>query len=132
LLPQRLARAYAAGLVAALAASPCATPVLASILAWVSATRDPAAGGLLLLSYSVGYVAPLLVAGAVAELGAGGAALASSPTTIAGSNDSLGALRSAVRSALASGGPQLISRASGCLLVAGGVYAVLSRVVPDK
>jgi cytochrome c-type biogenesis protein len=178
----RLWRAYAAGLVAALAASPCATPVLASILAWVSATRDPAAGGVLLLCYSSGYVVPLLVAGVVAErvvlVGAGVSgfqgggdtkAAAASAARVAGmlsggaggpeteKNDGLvgdqqnagtpaagdsknttptqppppmNALRGAVRSALASGAPEAVSRASGFMLVAGGVYAVLSRVVP--
>jgi len=171
----RLWRAYAAGLVAALAASPCATPVLASILAWVSATRDPAAGGVLLLCYSSGYVAPLLVAGAVAELGSasavavggggggdrggeddgGKAASAARVTAMLGGGGggggggeatdgsgsgsprpppappaTLDPVRSAVRAALASGAPEALSRASGFMLVAGGVYAVLSRVVP--
>lgn len=105
----RVSRAYVAGLVSALAASPCATPVLASILAWVSATRDPGAGGLLLLSYSSGYISPLLGAGVLAERVA---------------------VQAVVRSALASGASALVSRASGCMLVAGGIYAVLSRVVP--
>jgi hypothetical protein len=36
--------------------------VLASLLGWVSANRDPVTGGSLLLVYSCGYVAPLLVA----------------------------------------------------------------------
>lgn len=54
--------AYLAGATFALAASPCSTPVLASLLAFVSTSHNPAAGGLLLLVYSCGYVAPLLVA----------------------------------------------------------------------
>lgn len=53
--------AYLAGATFALAASPCSTPVLASLLAYVSASQNPAAGGLLLLLYSCGYVAPLLL-----------------------------------------------------------------------
>ena len=192
----RLWRAYAAGLVAALAASPCATPVLASILGYVSATRDPVAGGALLACYSAGYVSPLLVAGAVAEAAAGSAAapdaVADAGAATAGrGNDSSGAaavaaaaaarrvaalipgvgggvegpqgrqgddppaapgtapaaaaaaaaeaaasaaardvVRTMVRGALESGAPSALSRASGFMLVAGGVYAVLTRVVP--
>ncbi len=33
-----------AGLTFALAASPCSTPILATLLAWVSTTRDPVTG----------------------------------------------------------------------------------------
>jgi cytochrome c biogenesis protein CcdA len=54
--------AYLAGATFALAASPCSTPVLASLLAYASTSSNPAAGGVLLLVYSCGYVAPLLVA----------------------------------------------------------------------
>lgn len=54
--------AYLAGLTFALAASPCSTPVLATLLGYVSTSRDPLMGGALLLAYSCGYVAPLLVA----------------------------------------------------------------------
>lgn len=54
--------AYLAGATFALVASPCSTPVLASLLAYVSTSQNPAAGGLLLLVYSCGYVTPLLVA----------------------------------------------------------------------
>jgi len=54
--------AYLAGATFALAASPCSTPVLASLLAYASTSGNPAAGGVLLLVYSCGYVAPLLVA----------------------------------------------------------------------
>ena len=53
---------YLAGLTFGLAASPCSTPVLASILAYVASTEDPLTGGVLLLAYTTGYVAPLLVA----------------------------------------------------------------------
>lgn len=44
----------------------CSTPVLATLLAWVSGTRDPVQGGGLLLAYTCGYVTPLLVAATVA------------------------------------------------------------------
>lgn len=40
----------------------CSTPVLATLLAYVSSTRDPLEGGALLLAYTCGYVAPLLLA----------------------------------------------------------------------
>jgi len=56
-----LAQAYAAGLTFALAASPCSTPVLATLLAYASTRDEPAVGASLLLTYSLGYVTPLLV-----------------------------------------------------------------------
>jgi hypothetical protein len=40
----------------------CSTPVLATLLAYVSSTRDPLEGGALLFAYTCGYVAPLLLA----------------------------------------------------------------------
>jgi cytochrome c-type biogenesis protein len=61
-LPQSL-RSYLIGLMFGLVASPCSTPVLATLLAWISTTGDPFLGGVLLLSYTVGYVTPLVVAG---------------------------------------------------------------------
>lgn len=71
LLLHPCAQAYLAGLAFALLASPCSTPVLATLLAWVSATRDPVQGGGLLLAYTSGYVMPLLVAATV-TVGEGG------------------------------------------------------------
>eukprot|EP01018_Ginkgo_biloba_P005954 Gb_35619 [translate_table: standard] len=59
-------QAYLAGLTFALAASPCSTPVLASLLAYVAASKDPVIGGSLLLTYTTGYVAPLLLAASFA------------------------------------------------------------------
>ncbi|MBF2026952.1 MAG: sulfite exporter TauE/SafE family protein [Oscillatoriales cyanobacterium C42_A2020_001] len=56
-------KAYLLGLTFGLVASPCSTPVLATLLAWISATQDPLLGAVLLLSYTAGYVAPLIVAG---------------------------------------------------------------------
>ncbi|MBE9177126.1 sulfite exporter TauE/SafE family protein [Oculatella sp. LEGE 06141] len=56
-------RSYFIGLTFGLVASPCSTPVLATLLAWISATKDPFLGGVLLLSYTAGYVAPLILAG---------------------------------------------------------------------
>lgn len=57
-----VATAYAAGLTFALAASPCSTPILASLLAFAATQDAPAAGAGLLFAYSLGYIAPLLVA----------------------------------------------------------------------
>eukprot|EP00793_Prasinoderma_coloniale_P003371 PRCOL_00006006-RA len=94
--------AYLAGLVFALAASPCSTPVLATLLGFVSTTRDPLVGGALLLSYTMGYVFPVL--------------LAASGT---------GALKRVLAVREYSG---WITPASGCLLLTGGTYGMLSRL----
>jgi len=51
------------GLSFGLVASPCSTPVLATLLAWVASTQDPVMGGGLLLAYTTGYAAPLILAG---------------------------------------------------------------------
>lgn len=56
-------RSYLLGLTFGLVASPCSTPVLATLLAWVASTQDLVLGAGLLLSYTAGYVAPLIVAG---------------------------------------------------------------------
>ncbi|MDY6805610.1 MAG: cytochrome c biogenesis protein CcdA [Cyanobacteriota bacterium] len=56
-------RSYLLGLTFGLVASPCSTPVLATLLAWVSTTGDTILGGVLLLAYASGYVAPLILAG---------------------------------------------------------------------
>lgn len=56
-------RSYLIGLSFGLVASPCSTPVLATLLAWVATTKNLALGGVLLLSYTAGYVAPLIIAG---------------------------------------------------------------------
>ncbi len=61
-LPQGI-RAYCIGLSFGLVASPCSTPVLASILGWVAEQQDFFMGGVLLLSYTLGYVMPLILAG---------------------------------------------------------------------
>ena len=59
----RAVRSYLLGLTFGLVASPCSTPVLATLLAWISTTEKPLLGGLLLLLYTTGFVAPLMVAG---------------------------------------------------------------------
>lgn len=56
-------RSYLLGVTFGLVASPCSTPVLATILTWIATTRDPVLGGSLLLCYTAGYVAPLILAG---------------------------------------------------------------------
>jgi len=56
-------RSYLLGLTFGLVASPCSTPVLASLLTWVASTQDLILGAVLLLSYTAGYVAPLILAG---------------------------------------------------------------------
>ncbi len=56
-------RAYSIGLSFGLVASPCSTPVLASLLGWVASTQDIILGAVLLISYTIGYVAPLILAG---------------------------------------------------------------------
>jgi cytochrome c-type biogenesis protein len=57
------ARSYLIGVTFGLVASPCSTPVLATLLAWIGSTQDPVLGGTLLLCYTAGYVAPLILAG---------------------------------------------------------------------
>lgn len=56
-------RAYLVGLTFGLVASPCSTPVLATLLAWVSTTKNLTVGAGLLLAYTLGYVMPILIAG---------------------------------------------------------------------
>ena len=56
-------RSYLFGLTFGLVASPCSTPVLATLLAWVGKTGDLVLGGILLVAYACGYVAPLVLAG---------------------------------------------------------------------
>jgi len=99
-----IAQAYLAGLAFALAASPCSTPVLATLLGYVSQTGDPVTGGALLLTYTSGYVAPLLFA--------------------ATATGSLGRIMSARQYTA------WVTPASGLMLVAGGTYGFLSRVAP--
>ena len=59
----RSVKSYLLGLTFGLVASPCSTPVLATLLAWVGEKGDPVLGASLLLAYTVGYVAPLMLAG---------------------------------------------------------------------
>lgn len=56
-------RPFVIGLTFGLVASPCSTPVLATLLAWVGSTQNLALGAGLLLTYTLGYVVPVLIAG---------------------------------------------------------------------
>lgn len=89
----------------ALAASPCSTPVLATILAYVSTLEDPVYGGVVLFFYALGYVAPLLVA-----------------ATATGALGKVLKLRQKTA---------WVTPASGFLLLAGGTYSLLFRVLPS-
>ncbi|XP_039127839.1 cytochrome c-type biogenesis ccda-like chloroplastic protein 2 [Dioscorea cayenensis subsp. rotundata] len=97
-------QAYLAGLTFALAASPCSTPVLATLLGYVAASRDPVIGGSLLLTYTTGYVAPLLLAASFA-----------------------GALQSLLSFRKFSA---WINPMSGALLLGGGIYTFLDKMFP--
>ncbi|MCP2729996.1 cytochrome c biogenesis protein CcdA [Limnofasciculus baicalensis] len=95
-------RSYLIGLTFGVVASPCSTPVLATLLAWVATTQDWVLGGVLLLSYTGGYVAPLIVAG-----------------TFTASIKKLVELRQ---------WSNWITPLSGVLLVGFGVFSLLSRI----
>lgn len=95
-------RSYLLGLTFGLVASPCSTPVLATLLAWVAGTKDLILGGFLLLSYTAGYVTPLILAG-----------------TFTASIKKLLELRR---------WSSWINPISGALLVGFGVFSLLSRI----
>lgn len=97
-------RSYLIGLTFGLVASPCSTPVLATLLAWISTTKDPVLGSVLLVSYTAGYVSPLILAG-----------------TFTASIKKLLELRR---------WSSWITPASGILLVGFGVFSLLFRLVP--
>jgi cytochrome c-type biogenesis protein len=96
-------RAYLLGLTFGLVASPCSTPVLATLLAWVASTQNISLGAVLLLAYTAGYVAPLIIAG-----------------TFTASLKRLLALRQ---------WSAWITPASGFLLIGFGVFSLLNRLV---
>jgi len=95
-------RSYLLGLTFGLAASPCSTPVLATLLVWVGEKQDFVIGTLLLLAYTVGYVAPLVLAG-----------------TFTASVEKLLKLRR---------WSGWINPASGALLLGFGIFSLLSRL----
>jgi len=55
-----------AGLAFGIASSPCTTPVLAVILAYVAKQGNPFSGIIILGSFAIGQVVPLLIAGTFA------------------------------------------------------------------
>lgn len=97
-------RAYFVGLTFGLVASPCSTPVLATLLAWVASTGDPLVGGGLLLAYTIGYAAPLVLAGTFTA-----------------------AIKQFLELRRWSG---WITPASGALLVGFGIFSLLFRLFP--
>ena len=99
--PQAL-RAYLIGLTFGLIASPCSTPVLATLLAWVASTQDWLLGSVFLLTYTCGYVLPVMIVGLFTD-----------------SLKRLLALRQ---------WSQWINPLSGTLLIGFGVFSLLSRL----
>jgi cytochrome c-type biogenesis protein len=97
-------RAFLLGLTFGLVASPCSTPILATLLAWISSTQSPLLGGGLLLSYTSGYVLPIVVVG-----------------TFTASMKQFLALRQ---------WSGWINPASGALLVGFGVFSLMTRLWP--
>ncbi len=104
-LPQAV-KSYLLGLTFGVVASPCSTPVLATLLAWISTTGDPVLGAGLLLAYTVGYVAPLVLAGSFTAT-----------------------IKRLLDLRRWSG---WITPASGILLVGFGVFSLLVRVLPGS
>lgn len=97
-------RSYLLGLTFGLVASPCSTPVLITLLGWISTTHNPVLGSLLLLCYTAGYSAPLILAGIFTA-----------------------SVRKLLELRRWSG---WITPASGAILVGFGVFSLLSRLLP--
>ncbi|KAB5521491.1 hypothetical protein DKX38_025810 [Salix brachista] len=124
-------QAYLAGLTFALAASPCSTPVLATLLGYVAASKDPIVGGSLLLTYTTGYVAPLLLAASFAGalqvpslLPVPKCIIIVTSVTSGDSNNLAQSLLSFRKFSA------WINPMSGALLLGGGVYTFLDRLFP--
>ena len=58
---------FAIGTTFGLASSPCITPVLATLLAWVSQSKNPVISIIFLFFFGIGQVTPIIIAGATAE-----------------------------------------------------------------
>ncbi len=56
-------KSYLLGLTFGLVASPCSTPVLITLLAYVGSSQNTVLSSVFLLSYAIGYVFPLILAG---------------------------------------------------------------------
>jgi cytochrome c biogenesis protein CcdA len=129
-----VATAYAAGLTFALAASPCSTPILATLLAYAATAESALVGATLLFTYSLGYIAPILVAATATvrappgifalpwHVTCGAASQATRHSAYACVQESMSRVLS-MRQYSA-----WLTPASGVLLLAGGTYAVLTRI----
>lgn len=56
-------KSYVLGLTFGLIASPCSTPVLITLLAYIANSKNLVIGAIFLISYAIGYVFPLILAG---------------------------------------------------------------------
>jgi cytochrome c-type biogenesis protein len=56
-------KSYLLGVTFGLIASPCSTPVLITLLAYIANSRNFILGAVFLISYAIGYVFPLILAG---------------------------------------------------------------------
>lgn len=95
-------KSYLFGLTFGLVASPCSTPVLISLLAYVASSQNLLISVFLLISYAIGYVFPLIIAG-----------------TFTGTLKNLGDLRIIT---------QWINPLSGAILLGFGVFSLTSRL----
>jgi cytochrome c-type biogenesis protein len=95
-------KSYLLGLTFGLVASPCSTPVLISLLAYVANTQNLLIGVFLLISYGMGYVSPLVLAG-----------------TFTGTLKNLLELRIIT---------QWINPLSGAILLGFGIFSLISRL----
>ena len=58
---------FSIGITFGLASSPCITPVLATLLAWVSQSKNPTISIIFLFFFGLGQVTPIIIAGATTE-----------------------------------------------------------------
>ena len=56
-------KSYLLGVTFGLVASPCSTPVLITLLAYLGSSKNIALSSIMLISYAMGYVSPLVLAG---------------------------------------------------------------------
>jgi cytochrome c-type biogenesis protein len=95
-------QSYLLGLTFGLVASPCSTPVLLTLLAYVGSSKNIALSSIFLISYAMGYVSPLVLAG-----------------TFTGTIKSLLNLRQVT---------QWINPLSGAILLVFGIFSLTSRL----
>ena len=92
-----------------------------TLLAYVSTAQDPLFGAVLLTAYTTGFIAPLLVA---ASATVGEYSIFQAFDTFHEFQEALSKLMSVRQYS------QYVTPISGVLLVSGGTYALLSRIVP--